>query len=257
MRDVTEGLVEVAREAGAELRRRFGAPRVVEKKGVIDLVTDADRAAEEIVLNGLARLFPGAPVLSEEAGARAGGGTLRFIVDPLDGTTNYAHGVPHFSVTVAADDADGILSGVVYDPLREELYVATRGRGATCNGAPLRVSQNVVLDDAVLATGLPYDVRTRTDDVLGLFSRLVKASRAVRRFGSAALDLAWVAHGRFDGYWERGLKPWDLAAGMLLVREAGGVAVDYRGAPDPMQRLECVAGGAGLVQEVVAFTRDV
>lgn len=248
-------LESVAREAGALLLARFGQVRRVEKKGDIDLVTDVDRASEALVLSRLSQLYPGARVLAEESGASGEGEGLRFYVDPLDGTTNYAAGLPHFAVTLAAEDADGLAAGVVFDPVRDELYRAARGEGATCNGVRLQVTADVALDDAVLATGLPYDVRTRKDDVLGLFAGFVKASRAVRRFGSAALDLAWVAHGRYDGYWERGLKPWDLAAGALLVQEAGGVCVDYGAGPLVLAQGECVAARAPLAMQMVALTR--
>ncbi len=223
------------------------------KKGAIDLVTDADRAAEELVLEALARELPGAAILAEESGSHDGSASLQLVVDPLDGTTNYARGVPHYAVTVAALDPDGLAAGCTYDPSRDELFLATRGAGATLNGAPLTLNRGVALDDAVLATGFPYDVRTRGSELFACFERFVRRSRAVRRFGSAALDLAWVACGRYDGYWERGLKPWDMAAGLLLVREAGGVALDCSGAPAAVQGGEVVAADGALAREMVAI----
>lgn len=247
-------LEAIAREAGALLLSRFGDVRRVEKKGSIDLVTDVDRASEALVLARLRERFPNARVLAEESGASGTEDNLRFYVDPLDGTTNYAAGLPHFAVTLGAEDARGLSAGVVFDPMRNEMYVASRGGGATCNGKPLRVSSDVELDDAVLSTGLPYDVRTRQDDVLGLFADFVRASRAVRRFGSAALDLAWTAQGRYDGYWERGLKPWDLAAGALLVVESGGRCVDYAGDALRLSRGECVAAAAPLAKQMLELT---
>lgn len=256
MQTVLEELVETARAAGALLRERFGQPRAIEKKGAIDLVTDADRAAEALILARLGREFPGAPVLAEESGAGAGSGALRFVVDPLDGTTNYAHGVPHFATTIACLDATGVVAGVTYDPLRGELFTALRGAGAALDGRPLTLGPAAALDDAVLATGVPYDVREPSGEkVLRLMAESIRRSRAVRRFGSAALDLAWVAAGRYDGYFERGLRPWDMAAGLLLVAEAGGTCVDYRGAPVDLARGECVAGPAPLVRELVALTQ--
>jgi myo-inositol-1(or 4)-monophosphatase len=228
-------------------------------KGAIDLVTDADRAAEAIILERLNRDFPTAAILAEESGASGAiqGSELTFIVDPLDGTTNYAHGLPHFCVTIGARDASGLASGVVYDPLRDEMYVATRGGGAFLNGTRLKVTETAVLKDAVLSTGFPYDVHTRADEILSFFSAFIRKSRAVRRFGSAALDLAYVAQGRYDGYWERGLKPWDMAAGELLVLEAGGVVSDYQGAPARLEVGECIATNARLWAAMVAVTKEV
>ncbi len=249
-------LVSLCREAGAELRRRFDGPRTVVKKGAVDLVTDADEAAEELIVRGLQRAFPGAPILAEESGRHGEGGALRFIVDPLDGTTNYARGVPHYATTIAALDERGLLAGCTLDPSRDELFLGVRGEGATLNGARLQVNRGVRLDDAVLATGFPYDVRTQGRELFARFERLVTRSRAVRRFGSAALDLAWVAAGRYDGYWERGLKPWDLAAGLLLVREAGGVALDYAGREATVDAGEGVAAAPALAAELVTVLSE-
>lgn len=241
---------EVARLAGQVLRQRMGAVRTVTRKGAIDLVTDADKASEEVVVRELERRHPGAAVLAEESGARAGAG-LRFIVDPLDGTTNYAAGLPHFSVSIGAEDADGLVAGAIYDPCRDELFLAARGAGATMNGTVLRV-QDAALGDAVLATGFPYDVRTQGRAIFDRFEAVVRRARAVRRFGSAALDLAWTAQGRYHAYWERGIQPWDVAAGLLIVREAGGVCVDYQGAEASPATGEVVAGAPGVVRELVA-----
>ena len=177
--------------------------------------------------------------------------SLRFIVDPLDGTTNYAAGLPHFAVSIGAEDAQGLVAGVIYDPCRDELFSAGRAQGAFCNGLRLAV-QNAPLDQAVLATGFPYDVRQQGPLLFERFERLVRRSRAVRRFGSAALDLAWVAQGGYHGYWERGVKAWDVAAGLLLVREAGGVCLDYAGAEARIDAGEVVAAGASLAAELVA-----
>jgi myo-inositol-1(or 4)-monophosphatase len=227
--DLTAACADAARRGGEVLRERWGQPRTVDKKGTIDLVTDADRASEAAVLGVLAGRFPGAAVLAEESGRSGGAGTLRFIVDPLDGTTNYAHGVPHFAVTVAAEDAGGLAAGATYDPLRDELFLASRGGGATLNGDPIGHSGCTALVDALLVTGFPYDIHVEHRRALDLFEAFVTRARGVRRYGAAALDLAWVACGRFDGFWESKLKPWDLAAGVLIVREAGGVATDLEG----------------------------
>ncbi len=226
--DLAATCADAARRGGAVLRERWGRARTIDKKGIIDLVTDADRASEAAVLGLLSERHPGAAVLAEESG-RSGSGALRFIVDPLDGTTNYAHGLPHFAVTVAAEDERGLAAGATYDPLRDELFLATRGGGATLGGAPIGHSGRGTLVDALLVTGFPYDIHVDHRRALDLFEAFVTRARGVRRLGSAALDLAWVACGRFDGFWEAKLKPWDLAAGVLLVREAGAVASDLEG----------------------------
>jgi len=227
--DLAAACADAARLGGTVLRERWGRVRTVDKKGTIDLVTDADRASEAAVLGLLAGRFPGAAVLAEESGRSGGAGALRFIVDPLDGTTNYAHGLPHFAVTVAAEDDRGLAAGATYDPLRDELFLAARGRGATLNGVAVRHSGCAALVDALLVTGFPYDIHLDHRRALDLFEAFLTRARGVRRFGSAALDLAYVACGRFDGFWESKLKPWDLAAGLLIARESGALATDLEG----------------------------
>lgn len=251
MSELLEAAVEVARRAGAVLRDRLHQARTVTHKGqgLSDLVTDADQASEALVLEELARRFPGHAVLAEERGA-VGQGDFLWFVDPLDGTTNYAHGVPHFCVTLAVEGpvagGSALLAGVVYDPMREELFAAARGEGATLNGRPLRVSQAPALDGALLCTGFPYDLHLRPEAPLGLFLRLVQRAQGMRRFGSAALDLAYVACGRFDGYFEFGLKPWDVAAGALLIAEAGGAVSRIDGAPFDPRYGDVLASNAAL-----------
>ena len=246
---------DAARRGGAVLRERWGQARSVDKKGTIDLVTDADRASEAAVLGLLAERFPGAAVLAEESGRSGGGGALRFIVDPLDGTTNYAHGVPHFAVTVAAEDGLGLAAGATYDPLRDELFLATRGGGATLDGLPLRHSGCEALVDALLVTGFPYDIHLDHRRALDLFEAFVTRARGVRRLGAAALDLAWVACGRFDGFWESKLKPWDLAAGVLIAREAGAVASDLEGGDRILETGGIIAAAPRLHPLMAAVAR--
>jgi myo-inositol-1(or 4)-monophosphatase len=212
---------EGARRAGSVLAERFDRERTVHYKGRIDLVTDSDKASEGELIAYVRGRFPNSTILSEESGL-SGQGELRWFIDPLDGTTNYAHRVPHFCVSVAVQDPDGLLAAAICDPLRGELFSAAKGQGATLNGIPLRASAVETLDRALLCTGFPYDVRERPEVPLGLFNRLIRYAQGVRRMGSAALDLAYVAAGRFDGFFEFGLKPWDVAAGALLVMEAGG-----------------------------------
>jgi myo-inositol-1(or 4)-monophosphatase len=232
--------------SGRLLAERFAAQRTIEyKSSGIDLVTDADRASEEELIGYVRAHFPDSEILSEEAG-RTKGREIRWLIDPLDGTTNYSHGVPHFCVTVAVDSPEGLLAGATFDPIRNELFSAAKGQGATLNGKPLQVSSESTLERALLCTGFPYDVREHPEAPLGLFNRLIRRSRGVRRFGSAALDLAYVAAGRFDGFFEFGLKPWDIAAGALLVSEAGGAITRIDGAPLDLSIGDVLASGPGL-----------
>jgi myo-inositol-1(or 4)-monophosphatase len=241
-----------ARAAGAEAKARFGRAHDIAFKGSINLVTEADLAAEKAALASLRAAYPEAAVLAEESGAAGAAGDLRFIVDPLDGTTNYAHGLPHFSTTVAAEVRGELAAGVVYDPLRDEIFEAVRGGGARLNGRALRVSGEEHLERALLTTGFPYDLRERPEVLLREFNAFCLAARAVRRLGSAALDLAYVAAGRFDGFFERGLMPWDVAAGELLVREAGGRVTDYRGGAPRLDGGEIVASNGPIHGEMLA-----
>ena len=234
----------------------------IDKKGPIDLVTEVDIEIERMCRDTLADRFPTHAVLAEELPNPASGAAApehRWIFDPIDGTVNYAHGLPIFCASLALEVAGRVEAGAVYDPSREELFVAERGAGARLNGAPLSVSPAAGLLDAVLCTGFPYDVHETADEVLGLFGEFVRRARAVRRLGSAALDLCYVAAGRLDGFWEQRLNPWDTAAGALIVQEAGGQVTGLDGRPftpfdgnvlasngvlhDPM--LEVVRGFAG------------
>lgn len=252
-----------ARAGGAVLRARFGGPLRIERKGEIDLVTDADRASEAAVLGLLRERHPEHAILAEESGAsgHASPTGLRWIVDPLDGTTNYAHGLPHFSVSVAVEGPEGLVAGCVYDPLRDELFSAGLGMGATRNGETIRVSGATELLRALLCTGFPYDVREHAEAPLGLVSRFLKRGQGLRRLGSAALDLCYVASGRYDGYFELGLKPWDVAAGALIVREAGGFLRSLDGSPfrlSPGHVLACTPGIAeGMLAEIRGYLDEV
>ncbi len=246
--ELREACAEAARRGGAVLRERFGMARTIEYKGGIDLVTDADRASEAALLSFLRDRFPGAAVLAEESGASGdAGAALRFYVDPLDGTTNYAHGVPHFAVNVAVADAAGLAAGATYDPLRDELYLAARGEGAFLGDRRLRTSGCASLRAGLLVTGFPYDIHESHDLPLRLFGAFLRRSRAVRRFGSAALDLAYVAAGRFDGFWELKLKPWDVAPGILLAREAGARVTDVDGGDGMLATGDIVAAPPALL----------
>jgi myo-inositol-1(or 4)-monophosphatase len=213
-----------ARQAGDHLRRRFGDSMAVGHKGAIELVTEADHEAEELIVQSIRRVRPADQVLAEERGGEAGGAgaRVRWIIDPLDGTTNFARSFPMFAVSVAAEVDGELAAGAVHVPMQEELFAAGRGAGAALNGRPIAVSQIARLDQSFLATGFPYDIRENPDNNLDHFARFSTRAMAVRRPGAAAVDLCYLACGRFDGFWELRLKPWDLAAGALIIREAGG-----------------------------------
>ncbi|HVL81873.1 MAG TPA: inositol monophosphatase family protein [Actinomycetota bacterium] len=221
--DLLAVAVRAARAGAEALMERFGGPvRGLETKSTAtDPVSDADRAAEDAVLSVLRRERPDDGIVSEEGGSAESRSGLRWVVDPLDGTVNYLYSIPHWAVSVAVEDEEDVLVGVVLDPLRQELFTATRGGGAQRNGAPIQVSDAASLDGSLIATGFGYDpvVRIEQADIL---TRFIGRARDVRRAGTASLDLVWTACARLDGYYESGLKPWDLAAGGLIVREAGG-----------------------------------
>jgi myo-inositol-1(or 4)-monophosphatase len=221
--------LDLARRAGALILDGLGRSRDIRHKGAIDLVTEYDLRSERLVVDAIRHAFPSDSILSEEAGASGEAG-IRWVIDPLDGTTNFAHGLPHFSVSIACWEQDKPAFGVVFDPTRSELFHAVRGQGAWLNAQPLHVSTESRLEESFLATGFPYDIRSNSEDNLDHFASMSRRAFAIRRFGSAALDLAYVAAGRYDAYWELSVYPWDWAAGILLVREAGGrvTALDGR-----------------------------
>ncbi len=229
----------IARDAGALLRDGFGRGGAIELKGAIDLVTAYDRASEALILEALRRRFPGHAVLAEESGSTAGDASpYRWVVDPLDGTTNFAHGLPFFCVSIGLEAHGRRALGVLYDPMRDECFAARAGGGATLNGTPITVSPALTLDRALGGTGFPYDVMDHPAETLRWFAPLLPRLRGVRRLGSAALDLAYVACGRLDLFWEAKLHAWDVAAGILIVEEAGGRVTDFAGGAvgvDPVQ----------------------
>jgi myo-inositol-1(or 4)-monophosphatase len=238
--------IEGALRAGAVHRDLFRQKPEVRKKGPIDLVTAADLQAEREFRALIADRFPSHVVLGEESGAGTArpGARVRWIIDPLDGTTNFAHGIALFCVSIALE-VDGVLElGVVYNPIAEELFTAERGGGAWLNGVRIHVSETRALVDALLCTGFPYSVRERRRKQVEVFAAFLGEARAVRRLGSAALDLCYVAAGRFDGFWEEMLQPWDLAAALVIVEEAGGRATKYDGGPiDPFAGQTAVSNG--------------
>lgn len=241
--------VATAREAGAILRDRLGQARSIEFKGAVDLVTDADRASERLIGERLRAAFPDHRIVGEEGiASQAGGQTSTgfvWVVDPLDGTTNYAHGYPHFAVSIGLVHGDDVVLGVVYDPMRDELFEAVAGEGTRLNGAPMRVSTVDAPIRSLLATGFSYDLDERAAQ-LALWSELQSQVQGIRRDGAAALNLCYVAAGRLEGFWERPLQPWDMAAGSLIVTEAGGRVSALDGGPFRPFAREIVAGNGPL-----------
>lgn len=224
-----------AREAGKILAEGCKKPKQVKYKGDINLVTQYDEAAEKIIVGHISEAWPDHHILAEESGWQGRESEYVWYVDPLDGTTNFAHGLGVFCVSIGFEapgpDGPEIQVAVIYDPIREEMFTALKGQGAYLNGERLEVSGETDQGRALLVTGFPYDLRERSETILPRFQKMLLSAQAVRRLGSAALDLAYVAAGRFDGFWEEGLHPWDTAAGILLVDEAGGRISDFKGNP--------------------------
>jgi myo-inositol-1(or 4)-monophosphatase len=245
----------LAREAGRIQREHYeGEFEIHTKSAVIDLVTDVDRACERLIVEAIQTERPGDAILAEEGGGTDHpGAEWRWVIDPLDGTTNYAHGYPRFCVSIGIEHRGAATVGVVYDPLLDELFSAVRGRGAMLNDRPLQVSAETRLDHAMLSTGFAYDVHRSTDDNLNHFAAFAKTVQAIRRDGSAALNLCYVAAGRFDGFWELKLHPWDVAAGLLIVEEAGGRTSDFSGHQSCASGRETVASNTHLHEAMLEF----
>jgi len=250
-----DAAVEMARAAGAVLLEGYGKIHAPERKRRTDLVTEFDRRAEAFLLSEISRRFPGHAVLAEESGARTGRADVRWLVDPLDGTTNFAHNYPFFAVSIAAEREDVLQAGAVYDPVRDEMFAAASGAGATLNGKPIGVSTITQLEDALLVTGFPYEVRENPAPHLRLFGDFLVRAQAIRRDGSAALNLCYLAMGRFDGFWEADLSPWDMAAGVTIVREAGGRVTRYDGSAFDVDDPEILATNGPLHDEMMAVLR--
>ncbi len=254
MLDLNQALnfaVETVREAGNVLREYYHNGVTVKYKGEIDLITEADHASEALILKRIRSAYPDYAILSEESGASANTSPYVWIADPLDGTTNFAHGLPIFSVTLALLVNSVIEVGATYDPIYDELYTALRGQGAYLNSERLRVSAAPTLDKALLVTGFPYDRRTNPNNNLKQFADFSQRAQGVLRLGSAALDLGAVAAGRLDGYWEFKINPWDIAAGVLIVSEAGGQVTMPDGSPIDLFARQIVASNGLIQQEMI------
>ncbi len=242
-------VIEVAKEAGELIKENFGKHQSIEyKSNLSDLVTETDKRAEKLITDFIKREFPSHNILSEEGSGKKGHSDYLWVIDPIDGTTNFAHGLPIFSVSIGVVKNDEIIAGVVYDIMRNVIYSAEKGGGAFANGKKLRVSKNSDLRKSLLVTGFPYNVSENPNNVYEKFIAFLKNSRAVRRLGSAAIDCCYVAEGVFDGFWEVSLNPWDICAGKLIIEEAGGKVTNFKGEKVSIFSVEFLASN-GYVHE--------
>jgi myo-inositol-1(or 4)-monophosphatase len=253
MRDYLDTAVSAARAAGTLQRERLWLEHDIAFKGESDLVTEVDRGCEELIVGAILERYPEHDILAEENVYPQRNSSHRWIIDPLDGTTNYAHGFPWFAVSIALEIEGEVRIGVVYHTMMNELFTAVRGEGAFLNGERIHVSSRSPLKNALLATGFPYDKSLDNENTFANFERFQIKARGVRRAGSAALDLSYVAAGRLDGYWECKLKPWDVAAGFLIVEEAGGRVTDHGGSPYSIRNHRILASNGLIHGEMTAL----
>ncbi|MDY6987292.1 MAG: inositol monophosphatase family protein [Thermodesulfobacteriota bacterium] len=244
-----------AAKAGEILCHYWGKTHNIDKKGTIDLVTEADLASEKAIVHLIRTAFPEHAVLAEESGLTHGTDSGQWIIDPLDGTTNYAHGLPAFTVSIAFALEGELIFGSVLNPATEELFCGMRGLGATLNGRPIRVSSTKTLGDSLLVTGFPYDLKPVIQPMMQRFERCLMAAQGVRRLGSAALDLCYVACGRFEGFWEQNLAPWDTAAGVVIAKEAGASISDFSNGPYAIEKKEILATNGVIHDELIPLLR--
>lgn len=253
MEPTLQYIIELIKGAGDILNEGYGKTHTVDHKGPIDLVTEIDRKSEAFIVGHIKADFPSHSIIAEEGGKYAGAKGNRWFIDPVDGTSNYSRGLPMFSVSIAYAEKGALKLGCVYDPLRDECFSAEKGKGAHLNGESIHVSRTKELIDAMLVTGFPYDIHKRENN-LDLFVDIIKEVHSVRRLGSAALDLAYVANGRLDGYWEIGIEPWDIAAGALIVREAGGSVTTTHDDQDFMKPpYDILASNGGIHDKLLPF----
>ena len=245
--------VTAALAAGRLQRSRFASDFTVELKGAKDLVTELDTASERLIVDHLLAAFPGHGILAEEGQYPPGDGRHTWIIDPIDGTTNFAHGYPWFCSSIALERDGQLTVAVIYNPMTDELFTAIAGGGAYLNGRRLNVSRCAALTDSLLGTGFPYDCATAPENNFDSFIRFQKTARGIRRCGAAALDLAWLAAGRLDGFWEIKLKPWDVAAGCLLIQEAGGQVSAFDGSPYEVRNHRILASNGLLHDQMIAL----
>jgi len=248
-----EFAIDVARKAGEVLKHYANREKFVELKGRANLVTVADRESEALIISAIRQQYPHHAILAEESGALSGSGPAeaRWVIDPLDGTTNFAHQYPFYCVSIALEQDGVVTCGVVYDPVRDELFSGAHGLGAFMNGKRIAVSDVAKLSDALLLTGFPYNLREQLDRLVGQFRAFLNESQAVRRGGSAALDLCYIALGRCDGFWELNLHPWDTAAAKVILEEAGGLVTDFKGNRFSIYMRQIVASNSRIHDEIV------
>lgn len=247
--------IDVAREAGGVLKHYMNREKHVELKGRANLVTVADKESEALIIRRIRERYPDHAILAEESGASAGG-AAKWIIDPLDGTTNFAHQYPFFCVSIGFEQDGRIMCGAVYDPWRDEMFSGARGSGSFVNGQPISVSGAERLSDALIMTGFPYGVREKMDTAISQFRAFLFESQGVRRGGSAALDLCYIAHGRVDGFWEMDLHPWDTAAGVVILEEAGGRVTNFDGGPFSVYGKQIIASNGLIHDEMAAVLRQ-
>ena len=250
-----ESVQGVAREVGRMQRENLGRQDLLmdRKSTSIDIVTEIDRRSEEFIVGFLRKEYPAHAILAEESGESGQESEYRWVIDPLDGTTNYAQGLPIFAVSIALEHRGEAILGVVYEPVTDEMFASIRGQGAYCNGQRLQVGRKTELIQCVLATGFPYDLASHPVNNVDYFTGMAPITRAIRRMGAAAYDLACVASGKFDGFWELQLSPWDVAASMLFVREAGGVIIPFR----TDRKISIVAGNETISRQILAELRQI
>ncbi len=247
--------IEAARKGAEVLRSRFGNISRIRKKAAAELVTEADTESEELIVSTIQAEFPDHAVLGEEHGLISGTAEYKWFVDPLDGTVNFTHQIPIFSISIALAVRNNLSLGIVLDPVNDELYTAVSGQGAQCNGEPIQVSSTRTIADSLLVTGFPYDVEENFESVMARYGNCLKASQGARRLGSAALDLCYVACGRFEGFWEQSLKPWDSAAGALMVAEAGGRVTTFSNQPYTVDHAEILATNGPVHEQMLALLK--
>lgn len=252
--------IEAAREAGNFLKLNLGKVRETQPKGGYErnLVTEIDKRSEEIIIQKIQRHYPAHDILAEESGSRtAGGSKYRWIIDPLDGTTNFTHGFPVFCVSIGLEYDGELIAGVIYDPNLDELFTAERGKGAFLNGKRISVSKIPTLNRSLLVTGFPYNITENPNHAIEHFVNFLLSAQAVRRMGSAAIDMVYVAAGRYEGFWEVALNPWDMAAGAVIIREAGGMLSDFSGRPFSIYNKEIVASNGLVHDEMLGVLKKV
>lgn len=243
--------IAAAYQGAQVLRAHFGKRVAIKKKGAIDLVTEADTRSEERIIQTIRSQFPDHSILAEESGANTCAEEHLWLIDPLDGTTNYAHQLPLYAVSIAFSRNGQINVGIVLNPVSGELFTATAGKGAQLNGKPIRVSTIASIEDSLLVTGFPYNVRDNLPAITARFNNCLGVSQGIRRLGSAALDLCYVACGRFEGYWEQSLKPWDAAAGVLIAQEAGAVVTDFANHPVNIDQPQILATNGHIHDQMI------